>query len=122
MKTRINKEFIASLPENIAIQVTEWKSRHHKAYVSVNSTNKLYILEDGRYTIYNIDGRSKTARAGGEWAGLGDMTCNSDIPLPVGTVAVCEGFFCGVPFLDIYTGTWMPPVKVEEQAQLVEFV
>jgi len=44
------------------------------------------------------------ARAAGEFAGMTKLSPTAEIPLPVGVVAVEEGYFLGHPFLTIYQG------------------
>ena len=107
MKQRINKAFLASLPDAIRAHVQAWQARWHKSSVSVNQVPSVYIEEDGKFTAYNtVTGAAKSARAGGEWCGgLGDVNCNTTVPLPVGCVMVCERIFLGCPMLSIYVGT-----------------
>ena len=105
MKFRLNKQILADMPEQVRSVVQEWKNRHHKAFINVERswpTGHL-VQEDHHYVAINLlTGDSKEARAGGEWAGMGDFLPGSNVKIPYGCILIEHGFFCGHPHLTIY--------------------
>ena len=74
MKIRINKALLSQLPPSIAAIVSDFRDRYHKSSISADRRSSFYIQEDARYTAFGPDGRSMTVRAGGEWAGVTELT------------------------------------------------
>jgi hypothetical protein len=106
MKVRISKQSLSQMPEQVREIVEAWRSRYHKAYISVENRPSFIAAEDSRVTLINLQtGRSGTERVAGEFAGMTRLSPCAEIPLPVGVVAVEESFFCGVPFLTLHQGS-----------------
>ena len=102
MKIRINKSLLSRLPAPIAAIVSEFRDRSHKTHISGDRRSSFYVTEDATYTAFGPDGKSMTIRAGGEWAGVTALMPGHLCPLPQGCVIVEQGFFCGVPYLNVY--------------------
>jgi len=103
MKLAISKYAMAPLPGPIRNHIQQWKARHRRRFFHLEARAKFYTAEDARYTAYNItSGRSLSARAGGEWAGIGEFMPNRECPLPPGNWMVEESWVCGTPCLAVF--------------------
>ena len=107
MKVHLNKTTLSQMPEQVRDIVLAWKNRYRKTTISVkNTTTGFYAAEDAHVTMINLKtGASAHAQAAGEFAGFTKLSPGSLIPLPVGVVAVEEGFFCGYPVLTVWQGS-----------------
>lgn len=103
IKLPISKANLAPLPEPIRSHIKQWKARRHRRFFHLESRASFHTAEDARYTAYNIaSGRSLSAKADGEFAGIGDFMPNRAYPLPPGNWIVEESWFCGTPFLSVF--------------------
>jgi hypothetical protein len=106
MRIRLNKTTLSQMPEAVRQIVTEWQARYRKATISVENHPGFYASEDAKVTMINLGtGRAATAQAAGEFAGMTRLSPCDVIPLPVGVVAIEQGFFCGTPFLTVHQGS-----------------
>lgn len=106
MKVRLNKATLKQMPEQVRSIVQAWRDRFHKTTISFQNTTGFYAAEDAKVTLINLGtGAMGTAQAAGEFAGMTRLSPCDVIPLPVGVVAVEQGFFCGTPFLTIWQGS-----------------
>lgn len=91
------------MPEHVRSVVQEWHQRHRKAFISVVDSATVPMQEDARVTVVNLlNGMVQSERVAGEWAGLTKLSPTGSATLPPHCVAVCSGFFLGVPWLTIY--------------------
>lgn len=105
MKVRLNKATLQQMPAQVREIVTAWREKYGKATISVENTQGFYASEDARVTLLNLGtGRTATAQAAGEFAGMTRLSPCDVINLPVGVVAIEQGFFCGTPFLTVWQG------------------
>lgn len=105
MKIRINKNTLADMPDAVRAIVQTWKAQYGKAFVSVENREGFFPNEDARVTLLDLrSGATASAQAAGAFAGYTKLSPGAEVPLPVGVVAIEQGFFCGVPFLAIYQG------------------
>lgn len=106
VKVRINKSFLASIPEPLRSIVAEWKLQYRKAKITVTRCDQFYASEDARITAISLlTGAEVSVRAAGEFAGLTKLSPTARIPVVPGVLFIERGFFCGVPFLTIYEST-----------------
>jgi hypothetical protein len=103
MKVRLNKAVLSEMDSQVREVVAAWKARYGKAFISVENRPSFYTSEDARVTMLNLfSGVSQTAQAAGAFAGATKLSPCAEVPLPSGTVAIVEEFFCGTPYLTIY--------------------
>lgn len=106
MRVRLNKTTLSQMPEQVRAIVLAWRNRYRKTMISVTNTTGFYAAEDAHVTLINLGtGVSAHAQAAGEFAGFTRLSPADLIPLPVGVVAVEEGFFCGTPVLTVWQGS-----------------
>lgn len=106
MKIRLNKSTLSEMPAVVANLVSAWKAQYGKAFISVENVTQFYPSEDARVTLFDLaSGKSASATAAGDFAGYTNLSPNAPIPLMPGIVAVETGFFCGMPFLNLYQGS-----------------
>jgi hypothetical protein len=106
MKVPLNKKTLADMPTEVREVVQAWKEKTGRRDISVENTNSLYISEDSKFTLINLEtGKQKTARASGEYAGATALDCNTYLPLPVGIVAIETSIFMGKHFLTVHQGS-----------------
>jgi hypothetical protein len=106
LKTRITKQLLQDMPEQVRALVTAWADQYHKRFIRVESAESFYSAEDAHITLVNLlTGASGSARCAGEWAGFTELSPTAAIPLPVGVVAVEDYIFCGHPMLTVWQGS-----------------
>ncbi len=106
MKIRLNKTTLAEMPAPVRALVESWSTRHRKRFISVENSTGFYAAENARITMINLaTGKTASAQAAGDFAGMTQLSPTDKIPLAPGIVAIEDGFFCGVPFLQIHQGT-----------------
>lgn len=109
MKIRISKKVLDEMDPRVREIVQEWRIRHHRAFIEVESCSSFYSPEDAHVKMINLfTGAQQIEQAAGEFAGFTRLSPSSAIPLPIGVVAVVEYFFIGDPQLAIYQGTSRP--------------
>lgn len=105
MKVRLNKKTLSEMPEAVRAIVSDWKTHYGKAFISVENRTSFFVGEDSRVTLLNlIDGSAASAQAAGDFAGMTQLSPNAQIPLVPGVVAIEQGFFCGLPYLNLFQG------------------
>jgi hypothetical protein len=103
MKIRLNKKVLADMPDLVRENVLRWREKYKKVTIQIENCTSFYTREDELIHMINIlTGVQVGARTAGEYAGLTRLSPVDQIDLEPEVVAVCTGFFCGVPYLKIY--------------------
>lgn len=115
-KLRLNKMVMNQMKESseeLYNIVKHFREQHHIGHIFVKNENYFYTNEDADYTAINIiNGKSHTARAGGEWAGLGDFMPNRQCEIPFGCLVVERRIFLGKWFVTIIQNMENSPIQV----------
>ena len=116
MKLTLNRNLLKQMPAQVGDAVKEWATQYHKRTISVNCVKTFSPGEDAKVTMVNLlTNASQTEHAAGEFAGLTRLSPCATIPLPYGCMAVVTGFYCGTPYLELYTSAEQKPGAVQLQ-------
>ena len=115
-KQRFSQTSLASLPPKVAEVLDEVSrdignpKKRKTSIFTVKQTDKLYIREDGHYTLVNpATGETRKIRAAGEWSGpqggAGRVMPNETVPMPKGSFVVEHEIAFGKHWLTVYHNT-----------------